>query len=125
MILHSLVGQPKLRTSISKKGSKILVDGRLKFDQWTSPDGTKRSRHSLVVESLQMLGNGAGTGGGEVHETNGENMGTGEHSQYSDTGTYAPPSPSGEPQPTPERRRERQVPSELPVIDITEDDIPF
>lgn len=39
-----------------KKGSKILVDGRLKLDQWTDKNGQKRSKHSLVVESMKMLG---------------------------------------------------------------------
>ena len=40
-----------------KRGSKILVDGRLKLDQWTDKSGQKRSKHSLVVESMKMLGN--------------------------------------------------------------------
>ncbi len=39
-----------------KKGSKVLVDGRLKLDQWTDASGQKRSKHSLVVESMKMLG---------------------------------------------------------------------
>jgi len=39
-----------------KKGSKVLVDGRLKLDQWTAQDGSKRSKHTVAVESLQMLG---------------------------------------------------------------------
>lgn len=39
-----------------KKGSKVLVDGRLKLDQWTDTSGQKRSKHSLVVESMKMLG---------------------------------------------------------------------
>jgi len=38
-----------------RKGSKILVDGRLKFDQWTAQDGSKRSKHSVVVETMKML----------------------------------------------------------------------
>lgn len=38
-----------------KKGSKILVEGRLKFDSWTDQSGQKRSKHSVQVESLQML----------------------------------------------------------------------
>ena len=38
-----------------KKGSKVLVDGRLKLDQWTDQSGGKRSKHSVTVESLQML----------------------------------------------------------------------
>jgi len=39
-----------------RKGSKILVDGRLKLDQWTAQDGGKRSKHSVTVENLTMLG---------------------------------------------------------------------
>ncbi len=38
------------------KGSRVLVDGRLKLDQWTDANGQKRSKHSLVVESMKMLG---------------------------------------------------------------------
>lgn len=38
-----------------QKGSKILVEGRLNFDQWTSQDGEKKSKHSVVVETMQML----------------------------------------------------------------------
>lgn len=38
-----------------KKGSKILVEGRLKFDQWSDQNGNKRSKHSVVVESMVML----------------------------------------------------------------------
>ena len=38
-----------------KKGSKVLVEGRIKLDQWTDSSGQKRSKHSLVVESMKML----------------------------------------------------------------------
>jgi single-strand DNA-binding protein len=38
-----------------KKGSKISILGRLKLDTWTTKDGSKRSKHSVVVEELQML----------------------------------------------------------------------
>jgi len=46
-----------------KKGSHVLVDGRLKLDQWTAQDGAKRSKHSMTVENLQMLGNKADQAG--------------------------------------------------------------
>ena len=39
-----------------KRGSKVLIEGRLKFDQWTNQNGQKRSKHSVSVESMQMLG---------------------------------------------------------------------
>ena len=38
-----------------QKGSKILVEGRLKLDQWTDTNGAKCSKHSITVENLQML----------------------------------------------------------------------
>ena len=38
-----------------KKGSKVLLEGRLIFEQWTAQDGTARSRHSLRVEAMKML----------------------------------------------------------------------
>ena len=38
-----------------EKGKKVLVQGRLKLDQWTDQQGVKRSKHSIVVESMQML----------------------------------------------------------------------
>ncbi len=38
-----------------KRGSKVLVEGRLKLDQWSDQSGVKRSKHSITVESLQMM----------------------------------------------------------------------
>ncbi|EJP74671.1 single-stranded DNA-binding protein [Campylobacter sp. FOBRC14] len=38
------------------KGSKLLVEGRLKFDQWQDSNGQNRSKHSVVVEVMEMLG---------------------------------------------------------------------
>ena len=38
-----------------RKGSKVLIEGRLNFDQWYDQNGEKRSKHSIVVETMQML----------------------------------------------------------------------
>jgi single-strand DNA-binding protein len=38
-----------------RKGSKVLVEGRLTFQQWTAQDGSKRSKHSVTVEAMKML----------------------------------------------------------------------
>ncbi len=32
-----------------------MIDGRLQFDQWKDQSGIKRSKHSIAVESMQML----------------------------------------------------------------------
>lgn len=38
------------------KGRCVLVEGRLKFDQWEGKDGTKRSKHRVVVDNFQFIG---------------------------------------------------------------------
>lgn len=45
------------------KGSPVLVEGRLKLDQWEQ-DGQKRYKLRVVGEKMQMLGGRAGGGGG-------------------------------------------------------------
>ncbi|MCC6358261.1 MAG: single-stranded DNA-binding protein [Phycisphaerales bacterium] len=47
------------------KGKQMLVEGRLKLDQWTAQDGTKKSRLSVVVENFTFLGGPGGPSGGE------------------------------------------------------------
>ena len=37
------------------RGKKVLVEGRLKLDQWTDNQGIKRSKHSITAETLQMI----------------------------------------------------------------------
>ena len=43
-----------------RKGSKLLIEGRLKFEQWMDQNGQNRSKHSIAVESMEMLGDGQG-----------------------------------------------------------------
>lgn len=40
-----------------RKSSRILVEGRLVLDQWVDNNGQKRSKHSVTVETMQMLDN--------------------------------------------------------------------
>ena len=39
-----------------KKGSKVLLEGRLIFEQWNDSSGGTRSKHSLRVDVMKMLG---------------------------------------------------------------------
>ena len=41
------------------KGSKVLVEGRLKYEQWTDQNGQNRSKHTISVENMEMLGSSA------------------------------------------------------------------
>ncbi len=44
------------------KGSKVLIEGRLKFDQWNDQNGQNRSKHSISVENMEMLGSNPNAG---------------------------------------------------------------
>ena len=39
-----------------KKGSPILVDGRLNLDEWETNEGQKRSRLTVVASNVEFLG---------------------------------------------------------------------
>nr|HPJ73168.1 single-stranded DNA-binding protein [bacterium] len=45
-----------------KKGSPVLVEGRLKYHTWESQDGQKRSRHKVTALRVQFLSAGSGPG---------------------------------------------------------------
>ena len=38
-----------------RKGSPVLVEGRLQFDRWETPDGQKRSKHRVKADRVQFL----------------------------------------------------------------------
>lgn len=38
-----------------RKGRPVFVEGRLKLDRWTTPDGQKRSKLKVSVDSIQFL----------------------------------------------------------------------
>lgn len=39
-----------------KKGTKVAIEGELEFDQWTAQDGQKRSKLTVKVKHLELLG---------------------------------------------------------------------
>ena len=47
----------------AKKGSGILVSGRLEQRSWEDKEGQKRSRVEIVVEDFNFVGGSAGEGG--------------------------------------------------------------
>jgi single-strand DNA-binding protein len=84
-----------------KKGSRVLIEGRLIYETWTDPSGNKRSKHSIAVDNMQMLSSREETAGG-----------------------YQPQSAPAA-QPTPEPKPAPMPKEQIPEIDIDEDDIPF
>ena len=134
-----------------RKGSKILIEGRLNFDQWVDQNGQKRSKHSVVVETMQMLDSRGDNnqGGGYNAPMQGQQQGYQAPQQnynqqpqsYQQPQTQQQPSynapqqnqqPSySEPQPSysnnQAQAQSKEMPSsnDIPVIDIDEDEIPF
>lgn len=83
------------------KGSKVLLEGRLVFEQWTAQDGTNRSRHILRVVEMKML---------DSKPTQQEDYrGNGYQEQGYQT----------------ENNRQRKEQNKIPEIEISEEEIPF
>ncbi|MBI3725991.1 single-stranded DNA-binding protein [bacterium] len=69
--------QAEIVNQYLKKGSQIFVEGRLDYQEWTSQDGSKRSKHQVVADRVQFLDpRGGGQGSGPEIEA-GEDMGAG------------------------------------------------
>jgi single-strand DNA-binding protein len=47
-----------------KKGSNILVEGRMQTRSWDGPDGQKKYRTEIVADRVQFGSRGGGGGGG-------------------------------------------------------------
>lgn len=83
-----------------KKGSQILIEGRLNFESWNDANGQKRSKHTITAESMQMLG-----------RANAESQGYSQNNT-----TFAEKKSSA----TSHNEAEK-----VPEIDIGDDEIPF
>lgn len=38
-----------------RKGTKVAIDGKLRWSQWETKDGSKRSKLEVVVDSLEFM----------------------------------------------------------------------
>src|SRR5574344_33712 len=104
-----------------KKGSKVLVEGRLVFEQWTAQDGTTRNRHPLRVEEMKMLDSKSSSEGGSYNSNQGsynQNYNQIPQNQYNNQNSYDNFGGAASPQ---KQKFEQRVPE----IDIEDDEIPF
>ena len=53
-----------------KKGSQILIEGRLVLETWNDATGAKRSKHSIMAENMQMLGKAQNNDTSNYNENN-------------------------------------------------------
>ena len=56
--------QAELLNQYVRKGSQLMVEGRLQYSTWESQEGGKRSKLEVVVENFQFVGAPKGAGGG-------------------------------------------------------------
>lgn len=122
-----------------RKGSKILVEGRIQFDQWVDQNGGKRSKHSINVETMQMLDskgdnqNSGGAQGGYTAPQQQQSQGgyNAPQQQQQAQSSYSAPQQQQYQKPSYGGGQQQQqapkqtMPADLPSIDIDEDEIPF
>ena len=100
-----------------KKGSKVLLEGRLVLEQWTAQDGSSRSRHSLRVEEMKML------------DTKSSSDGNGQQNSYQQQGGgYKQPPVQYEENPNnqnhrPNSNQHARVEQTIPEIDIDDETV--
>jgi len=103
-----------------RKGSKILVEGRLNFEQWVDQNGQKRSKHSVTAETMQMLDSKGDSQGQQQSQQSPQTDNQG----YGYGGRSYEVAQENIPKEQPQKREMPSINS-VPVIDIDEDEIPF
>jgi len=91
-----------------KKGSKVMLEGRLVLESWTAQDGTSRNRHSLRVEEFKFL------------DSKGSESAPSSDYQPRQVEQYNKPSYNNA-----QQGGTRESEYQVPVIDIDDDEIPF
>jgi single-strand DNA-binding protein len=111
-----------------RKGSKVLIEGRLSFEQWTDQNGQKRSKHKIIADSVQFMesraeaqanqnnnnsygGQDNGNSYGNQGYNNNQNQNNYSNNNYSSNTTAQP--------------KQMQQQNNIPDIDVENDDIPF
>ena len=103
-----------------RKGSKVLLEGRLVLEQWTAGDGSNRSKHSLRVDTMKMMDSKSDSMGGAQGGYNQQNYDApsnqdpyyaGQQNSYNQGGMNAQAQQVNE--------------HKIPEINIDEDEIPF
>lgn len=63
--------QAEVLTKYMRKGRPLMVEGRLKLDQWESNEGQKRSKLGVVLENFQFVGGRDDNAGGDSGDSGG------------------------------------------------------
>lgn len=100
-----------------RRGSQVLIEGRLVLENWTDNTGQKRSKHSITAESMQMLGS---KNDGSFSNRGGQNDYNEMHSE-----NYESHQAQNNFTQNASKTQKQPKENEIPVIDINDEDIPF
>jgi single-strand DNA-binding protein len=96
--------QAETASEYLSKGRPVLVEGRLKLDEWENQQGEKRSKVRVVAQRIQFLGGPRGSEGGDARSSAGSAAGRDRPPARTETASDDVPGPDQ---------------------DVGEDDIPF
>lgn len=105
--------QAEILNQYVRKGSKVMLEGRLVFEQWTAQDGSNRSRHTLRVENFKFLDSKSDN----APQTGGHNQ---QNNQMQNNQQYQQNLNEGQ-----QMMNDRNGHQNIPDIDIDGDNIPF
>ncbi len=102
-----------------KKGSKVLIEGRLQLERWVDANGQNRNKHSVVAENLQFLDNKSDSNSNNSYQQNQNNYDNNQGGGYNQQNSYNPPNE--------QYNAPQQKPSSpsTPSAPIEDDEIPF
>jgi single-strand DNA-binding protein len=116
-----------------RKGSKVMLEGRLIFEQWQANDGTNRNRHTLRVDEFKFLDSKSDSqnmGGGYNQAPN--QIPNQQYNQPNNSYNQAAPMENnynrqaqGGMQGRQQQHQDEPYEQNIPTIDIDNDEIPF
>ncbi len=111
-----------------RKGSKVMLEGRLIFQQWKAQDGTNRSRHALSVTEFKFLDGKSDSQDGGMNNYNAPAQSSQPQQNYNaPQQQYNQPAQQNynAPQAQQSGGMSNAYEQNIPTIDIDNDEIPF
>ena len=114
-----------------RKGSKVMLEGRLVFEQWQDQNGNNRSRHTLMVSEFKFLDSkadsmgGANNGGGYNPPAQQQQPAYNQAPQQQQQYNQQPQQNYNAPQQQQNSGMGNSYEQNIPTIDIDNDEIPF
>ena len=108
-----------------RKGSKVMLEGRLIFEQWQAQDGTNRSRHSLRVDEFKFLDSKSDSAGGGQNNYNAPQQPSYNQNNNYNQQQQQPAQQNNYNQQQQNGGKQNSYEQNIPTIDIDNDEIPF